>query len=288
MDPPPPASGKGTARARIPGPRVTTNGATSLAWVPILRLFLWAHPLQGTHRWYTGPRVLTDTHSPRHTARARTKQATQDAGQGTHALSPSDVNKPRTPGSRAPVQGLFSPSHVRALTAPGPASADADARQPARPLPAGFRRLPAGAPRRGPPLPPRPELASAPFRSPRPLLPPPATTRQLSGRRVHGGTDGAGPGAPPQARPKTRRPCRLGAPRARLRPGPTAPTHLSARSSWRPGLARVPLLSGLLSRPAPSSVSPPVPTAGRSQPDSRERRAEFCCGAGSAVGRSEL
>ena len=54
----------------------------------------------------------------------------------THARPPSDVNKPRTLGLRASVQGLFSPSHVLAHTAPGPAWADADARQPALPLPA--------------------------------------------------------------------------------------------------------------------------------------------------------
>ncbi|XP_040347761.1 basic proline-rich protein-like [Herpailurus yagouaroundi] len=97
-----------------------------------------------------------------------------------------------------------------------------------------------------------------------------------------------GPGAPPRARSRARRPCRLGfrapVPVSDPRPSPAAASPgapCTRGCRCRPGVA-VSARALLLSDP------PPVPTAGRSEPGSRERSAEFCCGAGGAGGGAEL
>lgn len=266
-------------------------------------LFQRAHSLRGIVGWYTGPRVLTRLRAPGHTPSislsppptpskvrgTRTGQDTQNAGQETHTHArPSDVNKPRTHRPRAPVQGLFSQSHVLALTAPRPAWADADARWPALPLPARLLRRGARAPKRGP----SPRTGQTCFG--RVTVPPDLCLLPLSPHASRPGEVSAGaptewtPALRPRHVPGSRRPRRLGAPRARPASEPATLTRLSACFAWRPGHAWVPLLSQLLSWPEPCSVSPLVPIAGRFEPSSSESRAEFCCGAGSAGGRAEL
>ena len=228
------------------------------------------------------------THTHTHTRTHRAGYAGHWPG-NTYARPPSDVNKPRTHCSRAPVQGLFSPSHVRAHTAPGPAWADADARRPALPLPAPLGRLPARSPRRGPSPPHPAKLAWAPSRSsrtsgPRPHPHPQAVRAKDTPKRRRSGA----PAAPPRARSRARRPCRLGfrapVPVSDPRPSPAAASPgapCTRGCRCRPGVA-VSARALLLSDP------PPVPTAGRSEPGSRERSAEFCCGAGGAGGGAEL
>ena len=251
---------------------MTTNGAASLAQVPILRFLIGHTPSRVPT---AGPQALgfsTDWECagcrsvrlslspslcpslpPQYTSRTRIRQDTQDAGQGTHIHTHTHththtpcVNKPSTPGLRAPVQGLFSPSHVRAHTAPGPAWADADARQPVMPLPAGLRCLQAGAPGRGPSPPYPAKLASAPTCSPDFCPSPPPTLRAagtLERRLSRPRRPAPGTGA--------RRPCCLRAPRAGSSPRPAILTLLSICFSWCRWNARVPLPSGPPSSPRP-------------------------------------
>ncbi|XP_057599321.1 nematocyst expressed protein 3-like [Hippopotamus amphibius kiboko] len=179
----------------------------------------------------------------------------------THARPPSDVNKPRTHRPRAPVQGLFSPSHVLAHTAPGPAWADADARQPALPLPARLHRLSARAPNVGPVTPaPRQACFGRVFRSRRTTAPPPAPPHAS---RPGEGSTGAptewAPAPSPRHVPGVRRPCRLRVPRARPARGPATLTRLSACFAWRPRHARVPLPAELWPRERPPGSSAPPP-----------------------------
>ena len=148
----------------------------------------------GSARTHTHTHTHTHIHTHTHTlpnVQGASTHLTAYPGRwpgNTHARPPSDVNKPRTHGPRAPVQGLFSPSHVLSHTAPGPAWADADARQPALPLPARLRRLSARAPKMGPITPAPRQACFGRVSAPPDLCPSPPTPTPQASRPGEGST----------------------------------------------------------------------------------------------------
>lgn len=239
------------------------DGAASLVQVPIPHFLVGhifpryaprAHRPRGPHRVVSV--CVCVSVSPPHTPRTSGQDARTRAREHTRTRRPPwDVNKPRTPGCGRPSRECsHRVTYVHTLP-PRPSGVDADASQPPSP----FRPAPPGA--QHPSTPPsslRPRLGPGTL----PLLP--STDRRWGHRAA------TAPALAPRPRRilGVREPCCLGAPRPRSRPGPAFLTPPRARFAWRPWHARVSLPSGLLSQPAPRSVSPPVLTAGCSEPGS--------------------
>lgn len=143
----------GDSRARIPGLRETTTGPLP-QFESLFRISSLGTLLPRYAPLVAGPRVLTGwslsaspSLSPRHT-RAHQRAGRPDAAR-EHTRTrrpPSDVNKPRTPGRGRPSRECsHRVTYVHTLP-PRASWMDADASRPPQPLPAGLRRLAAGAP----------------------------------------------------------------------------------------------------------------------------------------------
>lgn len=173
---------------------------------------------------------------------------------------PSEVNKPRTHGPRAGVQGLLSPSHVRAHAAPGPAWADAAARRPALPGPVPSR-----------PVPPRPAQLGAPdLRAPLP--------RHPASGRGHPAGPGHDPGHP-ALRPGFRAPVPASEPfphpplgPLRLAPPPPSGLAVPAR---RPGPGSLRSRPRVAPSRAPESAAPSFVVGRAARGAARSCKASF-------------
>lgn len=274
-----PGRWKGDARGENSRPRVAAAGAHPCSGphralapgAPFPRYAPLARRPQGPHpRQRRRSVCLSACLSPRGTPRARTRRDRAQAG-STHAPPPA-LGRKQTAHARLAGTG---PGNVltesRTCTHRPRARVAADAGRPRRPScrAHGLRLAPPeGAPHPGT-LPTLLRPNSVPGHPPPPAIwavdsgaptePAPGT---LPGRRTPAASV---PHAPSPS------PSRARVPHPASRPLP-----------WRPG-AR-----GLLSRLAPRCGLPSGPSAGCSEPGSRERRAEFCCGAGGAGGRAKL